>query len=193
MNHALVGAVLGLSLAATGQTHATEAFKIDPSHVHVAFEISHLGLSTTIGQFGGIAGTLTLDENEPANSAVDVTIDAASVDTNWEARDEHLRSPDFFNVAQFPTITFKSTKVETTGDSSAKIHGDLTLLGVTKPVVLDARLNQIGPHPLRPEQRVAGFSATTAIKRSDFGMNAYVPAVGDDVTIQIEVEASPAS
>ncbi len=114
--------------------------------------------------------------------------------TDDQARDDHLRSPDFFNAAEFPEMTFASTGIERTSDKTGKITGDLTLLGVTKPVTLDVTFNQRAPHPL-PQYNgveVAGFSATTTIKRSDFGMSTFVPAIGDEIEIILEVEGTQA-
>ena len=178
-------------LAATGLVVSAQAadYQIDSTHVHTGFRVSHLGFSHTLGQFDQISGTLSFDEGDPAVSAVDVTINTASVDTGNDERDEHLRGPDFFNVEQFPTMTFKSTNVEVTGERTANVTGDLTLLGVTRPVTLAVTLNQAGPHPRDASRQIAGFSATTQINRSDFGMGYAIPAIGDTVEITIEAEA----
>ena len=125
--------------------------------------------------------------DDPANSRIEVTIETASVDTFFAKRDEHLRSADFFNVAEHPTMTFKSTKVERTGENTARMVGDLTLLGVTKPVALDVTLNAFKENPIN-NKMTAGFTATGSIKRSEFGMKAYVPAVGDTVALRIDME-----
>ncbi len=119
-----------------------------------------------------------------------LTIQTASVDTAVGDRDDHLRSPDFFNAEEFPTIEFVSTGVTKTGDKTGTLAGNLTMLGVTKPVTLDVTFNKVGPHP-NPQMagvEVAGFSASTTVKRSEFGMNTFVPAVGDDIELWIEVE-----
>ncbi|WP_439814029.1 YceI family protein [Zavarzinia sp. CC-PAN008] len=184
--------VLGLAAAALLAIPAAQAapWKLDESHTQVLFSVNHLGFSTVHGWFGKGQGTLDLNPEKPAESKVTFTIDAASVQSGWAARDEHLKNKDFFNVEQFPTITFTSTSVEVTGEKTAKVTGDLTLLGVTKPVVLDVTLNNMGPHPMNQKQ-VAGFTATTTIKRSEFGMSYGVPVVGDEIPLIINTEATP--
>jgi polyisoprenoid-binding protein YceI len=176
-------AAFGLAGAA-----AAEEWAIDKGHTHVLFEVSHLGFSTTHGGFREVSGTVNLDEESPENTKVDVTIDAASVFSWLDRRDAHLRNEDFFNVEKFPVLTFKSTRVERAGEKTAKMTGDLTMLGVTKAVTLDVKLNNMGPHPFRSERKVAGFSATGSLKRSDFGMNYGLPGIGDEVKIRVEIE-----
>jgi polyisoprenoid-binding protein YceI len=181
------------SLAAV-TAEAADKFVIDPVHTNILFIANHLGYSRMIGQFQEFAGEFTFDDQAVENSAVNVTIQTASVDTDEQARDDHLRSPDFFNAAEFPEMTFASTTVERTGDKTGRITGDLTLLGVTKPVTLDVTFNQKAPHPLPQYSgvEVAGFSATTTIKRSEFGMSTFVPAIGDEIEIILEVEGTQA-
>ena len=180
-----VAAVLVLALPA----QATDSYSFDKSHADAVFKVSHLGFSNTWGRFNDVEGTLMLDEANPGASSVDVTIQSASIDTNHGKRDDHLRNADFFNVGAFPTITFKSTGVEVTGEKTARITGDFTLLGVTKPVVLDTMLNSIAEHPFQAGVTVAGFTATTTIKRSDFGMAYGVPGIGDEIEIFLDIEA----
>jgi len=180
--------VLAASLAVAAPAIAAD-YKIDSTHVHTVFRVNHLGFSTTVGQFDEISGTIQFDQEKPAEGSVDVTIQTASVDTANEKRDEHLRGGDFFDVENHPTMTFKSTAIEVTGEDTAKITGDLTILGVTKPVVLDAKLNKAGAHPMDAERYVAGFSATTTIDRTDFGMDYAAPALGAEVDIEIYAEA----
>jgi len=163
-------------------------FKIDPSHAHAGFSVSHLGFSMQNGQFDTISGSVTLDPATPANSKVNVTIDASSLDSGWDKRDAHLKNPDFFNVKKFPTITFVSTKVMPTGKTTAKVTGNLTLLGVSKPVTLDIKMNKAAKHPFAKDKYLVGFSGTTTIKRSEWGMTKYVPNIGDDVKIRLEIE-----
>jgi polyisoprenoid-binding protein YceI len=181
------------SLAAV-TAEAADTFVIDPVHTNILFIANHLGYSRMIGQFQEFSGEFSFDEQAVENSAVAVTVNTASVDTDDQARDDHLRSPDFFNAAEFPEMTFASTGIEQTGDKTGKITGDLTLLGVTKPVTLDVTFNQKAPHPLPQYSgvEVAGFSATTTIKRSDFGMSTFVPAIGDEIEIILEVEGTQA-
>lgn len=185
----LAPGILALGLCLAPGLASAESYIIDSTHAHAGFRVSHFGYSTTLGQFRDIAGTLEFDQANPAASTVEVTIKTASVDTANDARDEHLRKADFFNVEQFPTMTFKSTHIEVTGEKTAKITGDLTLLGVTKPVTLDATFNQAAPHPMDNTRYVAGFSATGSLKRTDFGMNYAAPAIGDDIALIIEAEA----
>lgn len=187
----LIGAASLAALSLTAPVHAaSDSFKIDADHTNILFMVNHLGYSRMIGQFQEFGGQFTFDDQAVENSSLELTIKTASVDTDHQARDDHLRSPDFFNATEFPEMTFKSTKIEKTGEKTGKITGDLTLLGVTKPVTLDVTFNQKAPHPL-PQYNgvlVAGFSATTKLLRSDFGMKTFVPNVGDEIDIIIEIE-----
>ncbi len=170
------------------------AYEFDANHTTITWQAEHFGFSEPSGKFMDITGSLTLDETNPANSSVDVVIRPASVVTGIAKFDEHLKSADFFNIAQFPEASFKSTRVELDGDDKdeAKVHGTLTLLGVSKPVVLDVDLNKIGENPMN-KKKTAGFSASTTIKRSDFGINYALPGVSDEVELEIEVEAAVAA
>lgn len=179
-----VGVVLSVSVAQA----APQAYSLDPSHSTVAFVLDHMGYAKMLGRFNSVAGDIQFDKDAVEKSSVKVTIDAASVDTNHAKRDEHLRSPDFFNAKEFPKLTFTSTVIEKTGDKSGRMTGTLTLLGVSKPVVLDVTFNKDANSPVSKKDTV-GFSARGTLKRSDFGMKYGVPAIGDDVTLMIEVEA----
>ncbi len=181
-------AVSAISLSALS-AQAAETFTLDPSHTNVTWSANHLGFSNPSGKFAKVEGTVTLDEAKPANSKLNVTISTASIVTGIEKFDEHLKSKDFFNAEKFPVATFVSDKVEVTGKDTAKVHGNLTLLGVTKSEVLDVKLNKIGENPMS-KKKTAGFSATTTIKRSEFGMGYGIPNVSDDVKIAIEAEAT---
>lgn len=169
------------------------AWNIDTSHSEILFAVRHMMISTVRGQFSKFSGTISIDETNPANSSVDVTIDVASVNTRDEKRDGHLTSPDFFDAATYPTITFKSTKIEVTGASTGKIHGDLTIKGVTRAVVLDTTFVGKAKSPWGTTS--AGFNASTKINRTDFGLTWNVALetggflVGEDITITIELEA----
>lgn len=167
---------------------APVSYKIDPAHTAVVFIVNHVGFSNVIGRFDTVGGDVTFDKDAVEKSVVTVSIDTTSVDTNHAKRDEHLRSPDFFNAKEFPKMTFKSTTIEKTGDKTGKLHGDLTMLGVTKPVVLDVTFNKDGVSPAS-KLETAGFSARGTVKRSEFGMKYGVPAIGDDIQLLIEVEA----
>ncbi|MFZ5594341.1 MAG: YceI family protein [Pseudomonadota bacterium] len=168
---------------------AAENYTIDPDHTYPHFAINHLGFSTMHGRFNSTKGKIVMDRTGNT-SAVDITIDAASVDTGHKKRDDHLRSPDFLNVAEFPEIAYKSTKVTFNGPSKATVDGNLTIAGVTKPVRLDVQRINCGIHPMDPkkEKFVCGFDATTRIKRSDFGVKFALPAVGDEMVITLEAE-----
>lgn len=185
--HALALSALMFFAVAPAQAE-TLTYKLDKPHTQVVFAVNHLGFSNSIGKFLDYDGTITYDKAAVENSSVAVTIKTASVDLADQKWNDHMKNKDFFNVEQFPEMTFKSTKIERTGENTANITGDLTLLGVTKPVVLAAVLNQEGKHPMSGKAGI-GVSATAKIKRSEFGMNYGLPMVGDDVDIRIEVEA----
>jgi polyisoprenoid-binding protein YceI len=191
MKKLLLAAALSLSLGAPVLA-APAPWAIDNSHTAITFTVDHFGYSTVHGFFREFTGELSLDPEAPEASEVAFTIQADSLDTLFAKRDEHLKSADFLDVAKFPTITFQSTKVEPAGNDSAKVTGDLTIKGVTRPVVLDVKLNKLEPSPMTKAE-TAGFTATTVIKRSDFGVSAYVPAVGDELTVRIDTETSPAA
>lgn len=168
---------------------APETYTIDPNHTNVIWFANHFGFSNPSGKFAAVSGTLTLDEANPANSKVSVSIATATLMTGIAKFDEHLKSADFFDVAQYPAANFVSNQVEITGSDTAKVHGTLTLRGVAKPVVLDVKLNKIGEFPMN-HKKTAGFSASTILKRSDFGMSYGLPGVADDVKVIIESEAN---
>jgi len=178
-----------LLMLAIGPVSAA-SYKIDSAHTYPNFTISHLGFSKMHGRFGKTKGSLDMDLSA-GTGAVNITIDAASVDTGFKKRDDHLRSPDFFNVVEFPEITFKSSSVKFNGKSSAVVNGKLTIMGVSKDVSLNVSDIKCGKHPFNPKlNEVCGFNATTDVKRSDFGIKYGLPAIGDDVSIEIEVEAT---
>lgn len=166
-------------------------YNIDPSHSQAVFNYEHLGFSTTTGMFSGWEGTIAFDEADPAASTVEVSIPASAMFTGWEARDEHFSSPDFLDAAANDVVSFKSTAIEVTGDDTANITGDLTLGGVTKSVVLDAKLNQMGDHP-QAQTPWIGFTATTTLLRSDFDAGAFAPFVSDEVQVFLSIEAGQA-
>ena len=166
---------------------APVSYNVDPTHTYASYEVNHLGLSTQTGTFTKVAGKLTVDEAAKSGS-VDITIDAASLQTFLGDRDKHLKSADFFNVEKFPTLTYKSTAVEFKNGKPAEVKGNLTLLGVTKPVTLKMESFHLMPHPMLKKDAL-GANAVTKVKRSEFNMGKYTPYVGDDVTIEIAVEA----
>jgi len=182
-------ALAGLLGAAVSVQAAPVTYKLDPSHTMVLFSWNHFGYSNPTADFGLGEGTLVFDEQHPAASSVQVTLPLAMLDTHVPALDKHLKEPDFFNADKYPVVMFKSTAVQPLGGNKFKVTGNLTVHGVTKVVVLDATLNKIGPHPMSKAQSI-GFDATASIKRSDFGVGAYVPNVSDAVNIRITTEGS---
>ncbi len=168
------------------------SWKIDPVHSSVTFKIRHL-VSRVQGEFKDLNGTIAFDPADASAGSVAVTIAAASIDTKNDYRDKDLRSGNFFDVETYPEITFKSTGAETTPDGKLQVTGDLTMHGVTRPVVLDAEFLGSGPHPRGG--RVAGFAATTTLNRKDFGitwnkvLDAGGTLLGDDVQVEINLEA----
>ncbi|MCR6701192.1 MAG: YceI family protein [Dokdonella sp.] len=177
-----------LALVSAGAYAAPITYKLDPSHTDVLFTWNHLGFSNPTGHFGQIEGTLVYDEADPTRSSVEATLPLAGLDTHVAKLDEHLKKDEFLDAAKYPTITFKSTKVDNAGSGKLKVTGDLTLRGVTKPVVLDVKLNGAGPHPMKKVPAI-GFDATTTIKRSEFGIDAYVPNISDELKVSITTEA----
>ena len=171
---------------------AAESFRFDPGHAEVVFSWNHLGLSEQSGKFVGFGGEVTLDEAAIENSSVRVEIVAESLQTGNPEFDGHLRSDEFFDVTVHPDISFVSTSVQRTGPQTAQITGDLTIKGVTRPVVLAAELNFIGEHPTKGH-RAAGFHATTRVLRSDFELGAFAPLVSDEIEITIATELAASS
>ena len=179
----------GLLLLLTSGYAMAAKYKIDPSHTYPNFTINHLGFSTMHGHFAKTKGSLEYDKASGTGS-VNITIDAASIYTGFAKRDKHLRSPDFFSVKEFPEITFKSTSASLKGGSGT-VDGKLTIMGVTKNVTLKVSKIHCGKHPFNPKlAEVCGFDAMTTIKRTDFGLKYGIPAIGDEVVISLEVEAT---
>ena len=160
-------------------------YQVNSNHTQLLFTLSHLGFSEYTGMFTQPTGTLTLDPANPANDRVDVTFPIAKVRTTTPELDEHLQTADFFDAAKYPTAHFVSTKVTVIGDGAATIDGELTFHGITKPVSLDARFVGAGKGVMGPPNPNVGFAATTTIKRSDWGMNTYIPLISDDVLLTI--------
>lgn len=184
---------LGLAIAsiATFSVAKPVAYTIDPAHTATVFSWSHFGFSTPSANFTDIQGTINVDNEKPSNSSVNVIIPISSVNTNVTALDQEFQKAAWFDAAKFPNITFKSTKVETKDKKHFKIMGNLTVKGITKPVVLDAVLNKQAVHPMTKLATV-GFNATTSFNRSAFGIANYVPNVSDKITVNITTEASVA-
>lgn len=166
---------------------ASETFTIDSTHTQPRFEYSHFGYSNQVHRFDKTEGTIVVDRAAKTGS-VEVKIDAKSINTGYATFNEHIQAEDFFDTAKFPTITFKSTKVHFNGDKPSKVEGNLTVKGVTKPVVLDVTSFHAMPHPIVKKDAI-GANAVVKIKRSEFNMGKYAPYVSDDVTLSIAVEA----
>lgn len=187
---ALTVALSLLTSAAFAQAPAENAagkYTLDAAHTQVMFQTEHMGISHPWGNFVTTSGSYTFDPAKVEASNVDVTIDTTSLDMNNEAWNKHMKSADLFNVEKYPTITFKSTKAEKTGEKTGKLTGDMTLLGVTKPVTLDVLYVGSTVNPMS-KKFMTGFTASTKIKRSDFGMKYGIPMVSDEANITINVE-----
>ena len=180
-----VAALFGLIAALPAQ--AADKFTFDNQHSYVLWEIEHLGFSQQVGKWY-VDGFVVLDKDHPDQSKVEATVDINNLITGLPELDKHLKSKAFFDVEHFPKATFISNKVDVINDTSAKVSGMLTLHGVSKPVTLMVKINKTGENPISNKIGV-GFTATTTIKRSDFGMNTLLPSLGDDVTISIGAEA----
>lgn len=177
-----LAAAVSLSAAA-----APETYVIDNAHTFPRFEYSHFGYSNQISRFDKTSGTIVLDRASKSGS-VDVTIDTTSVDTGFPLFNGHLQGEDFFDSKKFPTITFKSNKLNFTGDKLSSVDGNLTIKGITKPVTLEITSFHCMPHPMLKKD-ACGANAVTKIKRTEFNNGKYAPYVGDDVTLTIAVEA----
>lgn len=183
--------LLTLALASAGAWAAPQTYVLDPTHTQVQFTYSHFGFSNITGRFDDIQGTLVFDAQDPGQSKVDVVMAIASIDTGVDKLDEHLRGGDFFDAKTFPQARFVSEHVMRKGDHWV-IHGTLELKGQRRPVELHATLNGQGEHPMAKVPAI-GFDAKGALKRSDFGLGAYAPAVSDAVQLRITVEATQPS
>ncbi len=177
----LAGAgLMALPLALHAATYV-----LDPGHTYPNFTVNHLGFSKMHGRFDKSAGTFEMDRSAGTGS-INITVETISIDTGHDKRDKHLTSPDFFNSAEFPTMTYRSRKVTFQGDS-AVVDGDVTIVGVTKPLRLQVDSISCGVHPFSKKD-VCGFNATASLKRSDFGMKYGLPAIGDRIDLEIEAE-----
>lgn len=186
MKRPLIAAAL--ALVSTVAFAAPLTYKIDANHTDVVASWSHFGFSNPIAHFGKVDGNITYDPANVGASKVEVTIPLSGLNSHVPDFDDHLRSGDFFDAEKFPDITFKSTSVKAAGKGKLKVTGDLTIKGITKPVVLDVTINKTGVQPLA-KREAAGFSATTTIKRTDFGLGLYAPNVSDQVKLSITTEA----
>lgn len=187
MRKTLLAAVL-LAFAGTAFA-APVTYKLDPTHTNVLAQWSHFGFSHPFANFGDVDGTLVYDAANVGASSVQVTLPLSGLEAFSAKFNEHLRAADFFDAAKYPVATFKSTKVEAAGEGKLRVTGDLTIKDVTKPVVLDVILNKAADHPMLKTAAI-GFDATATISRTEFGVGAYVPNVGDEVTLRITTEGS---
>ncbi|MGJ8546817.1 MAG: YceI family protein [Sulfitobacter sp.] len=184
--------VLAALMSATASfAMAADKYELDASHSQILFSYQHLGFSTTYGMFSGFEGEIMFDAEDPAQSSVNVSMPVKSMLTGWEARTAHFMSDDFFGAADDELVSFVSTAIEVTGDDTANITGDLTLNGVTKSVVLDAKLNQAADNPMAGKPWL-GFDATTTLLRSDYNLGKFVPNISDEVSVNISIEAGKA-
>jgi polyisoprenoid-binding protein YceI len=187
MSRTLSALAVGLLLTLSAAAQDKDTWQLDPAHSSAQFSVRHLGVSTVRGAFTKVSGTVVYDPNNLGKSSIQTTIDAASLDTRVDMRDNDLRSPNFLDVKKFPTITFQSKKIEAAGPGKLKVIGDLTIHGVTKEVVLDVD----GPSaPMKDpwgNQRM-GASAFTKINRLDFGVAGAPSVVGDDINITLDIE-----
>lgn len=174
--------VLGLAMPALG----ADSYKVDPAHTYILFKVKHLDVGYSYGRFNQPSGQFAFDDNDPTKSSIMMEVEAKNVDTDVDKRDNHLRSPDFFDVEKHPRITFKSTAVKKMNDGNYEVTGDLTLLGVTRPVTVQAMDTGSGKDPWGNYRR--GFESTFTIKRSVFGMEFMMGGVSDDVEITVSVE-----
>jgi polyisoprenoid-binding protein YceI len=176
---------VGLGLVAAAPLRA-DTYRVDPVHSSVVFRIKHFNVGYIHGRFNQIAGTVTFDPNNPDKASFDLQVKADSIDTNNTARDKHLKGPDFFNVQEFPSITFKSKQVRPVSDRMYEVTGDLTLHGVTQPVTAKLEYVGTGKDP-RGTERI-GFETTFTIRRSEFGMKGMLGDIGDEVRITAAFE-----
>lgn len=181
---AFLSAVVMLAASAVAEV---QNWQIDPNHTAAQFSVRHMGISTVRGAFTKVSGSAQYDPSDPSKTSVEATIDTASVDTRVSMRDNDLKSPNYFDVAKFPTITFKSKAVEPAGEGKLKITGDLTIHGVTKPVELDVD-GPSAPVSDPHGNTHVGASASTRVNRTEFGVGTTNPMVGEEITITIDVE-----
>ena len=178
--------IFGLVAAFSFSAYAAETYKLDPGHTSVVFRIKHLGVAYVYGRFNGPTGSFVFDESSPAKSSIEVQVNAKDVDTAVEKRDNHLRSPDFFNAGEHPLVSFKSTSVKKLDNDTYEVAGNLTLIGKSRPLTVKARHTGSGKDPWGNFRR--GFETSFTIKRSEFGMNFMLGGVSDDVAITVSVE-----
>lgn len=192
---AVLGATI-LSGAAIAQTDAfvrdpvqvrSGSYVLDPAHGKITWSVDHMGFSTYVGQFTDVAANLDLDVRNPAASKLDASVKTDSVGTFSDGLNKHVKTADFLDTAKFPTAEFRATGIQLVDRDTARISGNLTLRGVTKPIVIEADFNQAGINPVDKQYSV-GFDGKAKIKRSDYGINYGLPLLGDEVTLHLEAE-----
>ncbi len=180
---AIAAIVTGLwALPAMAQT-----YQVDPVHTSLVFRVKHMNTAYVYGMFRDVKGTVVVDEANPARSSINIEVDANSVFTANQQRDDHLRSPDFFNARQFPTITFRSTEVRRVNANTVQVRGNLTMRGVTRPVTANVQMTGKGKNSQGRD--IIGFETTFTIRRSEFGIRYGLPGLGDEVRVTLSVEA----
>jgi len=177
--------VFGLVAVFSVSAYAAETYKLDPEHTSVVYRVKYSGVTFVYGRFNGPTGTFTYDESSPSKSSIAMQVDAKNIDTAVEKRDNHLKSPDFFNAGEHPTISFKSRSVKKIEDAIYEVTGDLTLLGKTRPVTVEVHATGAGKDPWGNFRR--GFETSFSIKRSDFGMDFMIGGVSDEVNLTVSV------
>lgn len=192
MKHPFRQLALASLIAASPLVSAADRYEFDTAHSSILFFVEHMGLAENQGEFRQWEGTLMIDDKDFAKSSVEVSIDAASIDMDHDKLNAHLRAPDFFNVAEHAKLRFKSTAIATTGENQFTLTGDLSMLGISKPVTLNVSMKKIDAHPFAKRPAI-GFHAEGSIKRSDFGLNYAAGAVGDIVKIRIDSETIKAA
>ena len=190
MKNTLIAALVATT-ATSAAYAAPEKYTLDPSHSQIVFNYNHLGFSTTYGMYSGFEGEIMFDAEAPADSSVTVSFPTDTLITGWDERTQHFLTGDFFGAEESPEISFTSTGIEVTGEKTGEITGDLTINGVTKSIVLDAEMTQMGDHPMANKPWV-GFNATTTVVRSEFDMGQFAPYVSDEVEVFISIEAMKA-
>jgi len=183
--------ILAAGLIAAPLSAIAAPWALDKTHAHITFTVDHLGFSTTRGAFRDFDMEIDFDPEDIGATNVSVTVDASSIDTFFGKRDDHIRGADFLDVGNNPTISFATTSVAKTGDTTADVTGDMTILGVTKPVTFMAELIKMGPSPFAPDKMVAGMRVTGEIDRTEFGVSFGAPAIGTVIPIEIDFEMSP--
>ena len=167
---------------------ASETYAMDPGHTSVVVSWSHFGFSHPTADLSDVTGNIDYDASSVGKSKVEVSVPVGTIDTHVDALTSEFKGAEYFDTTKYPTATFKSTRVVSTGSNKLDVHGDLTIKGITKPIVLHAVLNKQGLHPMVKKQAI-GFDATGTIKRSDFKLDKYVPSVGDDIKLTLSTEA----